>query len=199
MSIASWLVTEHCQEESGSIFPHSHQLFIYIDKVSPEHSHFQADQSQLSEPCPLLQMLQSLIISVALCWVYSSMSMPLILRGHIAAAVSQQCWVGRIHLPRPAGKCSSWSSSRHCWLPLLQGHFISFGLIWCPPGPSWIFLPSWFPACWPPACTGAWGYFFPGAGFSTLLCWALWDSHLPVSPQDVLLIHQPLLTVLYNL
>lgn len=49
---------------------------------------------------------------------------------------------------------------------------------WCPPGPPRPFLPSFFPAGWPPACTGVCVYFFPGAE----LCWASWGSCWSVSP-----------------
>lgn len=40
------------------------------------------------------------------------------------------------------------------------------------PGP---FLPSCFPAGWPPAHTGVWGCTSPGAGLGTF-CWASWSS-----------------------
>lgn len=44
------------------------------------------------------------------------------------------------------------------------------------------FLQSCFPSGCPPACAGAWGSSFPGAGVCTLLCSTKWGSCQPISP-----------------
>lgn len=59
-----------------------------------------------------------------------------------------------------------------------------------PPRP---FLPSCFPGSLPPACTGAWGYSYPGAGLCTALCWTSWGSYLPFLQLDSM----PLFTTLW--
>lgn len=182
-------------KKSGSIFIHSHQLFLYIDKVSPEPS----------PGCPAPVLSASLFVMGApvsnhLCGfllgvVQHVCASPPEIQLHHCSCISALL-SGKVSPPLACWKCSSWFSSRHCELPLL--HFVGLGLIWCPPGPPGLFLPSCLPACCPLVQSDAWGYFFPGV-LSTSLCWALWDSHFPVSPQDVLLIYQPLLTLLFHL
>ncbi|KAK4830703.1 hypothetical protein QYF61_012872 [Mycteria americana] len=59
--IASCPVTGHHQIQPGSVFSTpSLQVFIYIDKMSPQPSLLQAQQSQLSQPFLIGEMLQSL-------------------------------------------------------------------------------------------------------------------------------------------
>lgn len=65
--------------------------------------------------------------------------------------------------------------------PLPQGYFtglcsISFDSLGSPRPFLQSFLDS------QPPSTGAWGYFSPGAGLCTCLCWPSWNSFSPISP-----------------
>jgi len=65
--------------EPGSIlFAPSLQLYIHILEIPPETSFLWAKQSHLSQPFLIGEMLQSLIIFVALCWTLSSMPLSLL-------------------------------------------------------------------------------------------------------------------------
>jgi len=91
----------------------------------------------------------------------------------------QQCLVeGKDHLPQPFDNdLPNVTQDVGCWPSLMQGLIAGLSSTSCPPVCPGVFLLNCFPASWPPACTGLWGYFSSGTGDCTSLCGTLWDSH----------------------
>lgn len=104
--------TGHYWKEPGSTFTPSLQIFIYAGKSPAELSLLQTDQSQLSQPYPTGEMLQSLRhvcdpfpglspVCPYFCFTGESRT------GHSTSDVPHQCWMkcwcGLPGLPWPAG------------------------------------------------------------------------------------------------
>uniref|UniRef100_A0A8B9P094 EGF-like domain-containing protein n=1 Tax=Apteryx owenii TaxID=8824 RepID=A0A8B9P094_APTOW len=85
---------------------------------------------------------------------------------------SALCYNGGICVDGPGRifRCRLNNPRSLCWVSLPPGYIAGSWSTWCPPGLAGPFLQSCFPASQLPACTGAWGYFSPDAGFSISLC-----------------------------
>lgn len=150
---AHWLFFPHHWEESVSAaFTPSY----YIDQIPPEPL-LQAEQSQLSQPLLIGQMLRCLhhlhhplLDSLHYVHVFLAPGRPEL---YIALQWwPHQCRVeGKDDLLQLAG--NAFPDAAH-WLLLAQGHVISSWSTWCPPGHPDLSLQSCFPAGKPPVCTG---------------------------------------------
>lgn len=157
-------------------------LQIHADKFPLEPSLLQAEWSQLSQPFLILKMLQSLSnfsgpsldSSISLLyWGHHDWTQ------HYSCGLTGAAQKERItffyllavlFLMQPKRLLPTFAARAHWWFNLCQ---------LASPDP---FLLSSFPAIWPPACTGAWGYSSRGAGLHISLCCASWDPSWPGSP-----------------
>jgi len=130
-------------------------------------------------PCLHGRCSSPLIIITALCWTASTKLMSLVLwspQMDLALQIwPQQCLVeGKDHLPQPFDNdLPNVTQDVGCWPSLMQGLIAGLSSTSCPPVCPGVFLLNCFPASWPPACTGLWGYFSSGTGDCTSLCGTL--------------------------
>lgn len=117
-----------------------------------------------------------------------------------------QCWVEeKDHLHSPAGNALPDAGSGHHWPFLQEGCVAGSCSRWWPPGPPSHFLPSCFPAGWPPSLYRCLGLFLPRyrtcyfpllnvkrflpahlSSLSRSLCMAAWPSGTSTIPPSFL-------------
>lgn len=73
--------------------------------------------------------------------------------------VPHKCWVGgKDPFPSPAGSTHSNTAQDSTSLLCSKDTLLVHVQLGCPPGTPGHFLPICFPAAWPAACPGAWGF-----------------------------------------